>query len=179
MNHEHARAVTFALSGFLIVPWVLSVQDAWRTAARQQARGLLRPIPWQRVLSTAASFWVLAVLLTVLIRVLVQTVSPAPTPIDALPPPPEPAAPVFVPEPVVEPPPAVDVEAFQAREALRERVVGLVARAQLACQQENWQECRRLAEQALEMDETHRGAHTALVEALSGLSALENPEQEP
>lgn len=176
-NNEHSRAVTFALAGLFIVPWVVSVVDAFRTARRLDAKGHFIPAPARSFVGVIIGFWVLIGALGVLYTAVDRATEPDPVPDIVVVPPP-----AVVPAPVAEPDPQMEIEQArleeQQRVERRERVAGLVARARLACGAGDYVECRRLAEDALEVDESDPDAQRVHVEAVVGQSgsSIDYPE---
>ena len=177
-NGQPSRAVTFALAGLLVIPWGVSVFDAFKVARRQAERGIqIRPNP-RRVAGAVGGFWVLVLALFTLFSVAGRALKPE---VPELPPVASPA--VVQPQPTVVPVSAEDIQAQQAREQAEqaeqaERFAGLVARARIACDQGQYDECRSLAEQALAIDESSPVAQRVHVEAVVGQSGT-GPDAPP
>ncbi len=179
-NSEHSRAVTFALAGLFVVPWVVSVIDAFKRARSLDASGRFVPAPARTVVSVVIGFWGLVGALGVLYAAMDMATEPDPPPrVVVTPPSPAPREPVAAPDPQLERQRALIEE--QQRVERQERVAGLVARARLACDAGDYVECRRLAEDALEIDESDPGARRVHVEAVVGQSgsSIDYPQPEP
>jgi TM2 domain-containing membrane protein YozV len=176
-NNDPSRAVTFALAGLFVIPWVVSIADAYRTARDLNAKGRFVPAPARSVLGVVVGFWVLVGTLAVFYQAADRATEPDPLPDITVQP-----APVVVERVVPPPDPAIEEERVRNEEQERierqERVAGLVARARLACGIGDYVECRRLAEDALEVDESSPDAQRIHVEAVIGQSgsSVEYPE---
>lgn len=177
-NNEQGRAVTFALAGVLVVPWIFSVRDAWQDASSDKNRQRSGEPNLRAAVTVALTFWMLVGLFATLIWS-IDRATTNDTPVAQLAT--EPAA---LPEPAVVPLVEDPIATRDAQEAsadptlaraeLRERVAGLVARAQLACNGGEYVDCRELAEQALALDETDPGAHRVHVVAIDGISGFQD-----
>jgi hypothetical protein len=177
-NNEQGRAVTFALAGVLIVPWAFSVRDAWQDASSGLNRQRTGAPNVRAAVSVALTFWLLVGLFATLIWSIDRaTTNPTPAAqVAAAPVPfPEPAAVPVIEEPVAtQDAEEASADPTLARAELRDRVAGLVARAQLACNNAEYVDCRQLAEQALALDETDPGAHRIHVVAIDGISGFQD-----
>ena len=190
-NNQQGRALTFALAGVLVVPWLLSIREAWVDASRGMKSSAAAAPNVKAAATLAFTFWLLVGLFGTFIwsidrattdstSAVVSASPPAPARVFA----PAPAAsPLAVPR--AEEPPMVrelareaSGEPSTARAELRERIAGLVARAQLACNSGEYVDCRQLAEQALALDETDPGAHRVHVVAIEGISGFQERSDE-
>jgi hypothetical protein len=177
-NNQQARAVTFALAGVLIVPWLLSIRDAWLEAAAGINRKSAGTPNVRAAVSVALTFWLLVGLFGTFIWSIDRattdvTSSEAPTATAVQTP--VPSVPLREEQRETEEEIAREASADSAaaRADLRERVAGLVARAQIACNTGEYVDCRQLAEQALALDETDPGAHRVHVVAVEGISGFQ------
>ena len=76
--------------------------------------------------------------------------------------------------------PAPDPTAASAQPPTEEQVRLLVDRAQAACRTAEFQRCKELADQALDLDETNRAAQAAHIQAVTAISAQAGrPAQTP
>jgi len=177
-HNQQGRAVTFALAGVLIVPWIVSIRDAWNDGARiQRTPGPSTPNV-KAAATVAFTFWLLAGLFGTFIWSIDLATTDTTAAVDA--PPmnerlqvPPVSSPPQQPAMVQESDREASAEPAVARAELRERIAGLVARAQLACNSGEYVDCRQLAEQALALDETDPGAHRVHVVAIEGISGFQ------
>lgn len=161
-NGEVARGLTFALLAPFGLPWLWSVADAWRVAARQPST----PVPpIRRIAGVGALGWLLVAAL-LLVWTTVDRLTERPPPESAV-------VAVAPPRPARReaPRPAIDETPAQSREAREVAVQGLLEQAQAACAEGVWAVCRSLAEQALDQDETNRDARRLHVWAVAALHA--------
>jgi TM2 domain-containing membrane protein YozV len=181
-NNQQGRALTFALAGVLVVPWLLSIREAWVDAARGMKSPAAAAPNVKAAATVAFTFWLLVGLFGTFIWSIDRATTDSTSAVVSASPP----APAFAPAqsplavPRAEEPPMARELAREAsgepstdRAELRERIAGLVARAQLACNSGEYVDCRQLAEQALALDETDPGAHRVHVVAIEGISAFQ------
>ncbi|MBU6161027.1 MAG: hypothetical protein KGO50_07890 [Myxococcales bacterium] len=177
-NNQQGRAVTFALAGVLIVPWLVSIRDAWNDAARSHRTPGPTTPNVKAAATVAFTFWLLAGLFGTFIWSIDLATTDTTSSVVA-PPMNEPVQVPLVASPaqqsamVRESDREASAEPAADRAELRERIAGLVARAQLACNSGEYVDCRQLAEQALALDETDPGAHRVHVVAIEGISGFQ------
>lgn len=166
-NGQVERGVTFALAGVFIVPWFWSIADAVQVAtARQRKPKSNVPGALKARLAIVAGFWTgIAVLLFLAGAVRDAAERNAVRPVFT--------TQVGLPTAPAAPPtheasgPEIDDGPARQRAAQRLAVAELVDRARLACLNERFVECRDLAEQALELDDSSREAQTLHVQAIA------------
>jgi hypothetical protein len=177
-NGQSRRALMFALGAPLVVPWLWSVADA--VFVGQRIADSRRPPPPDSTvarLAHVAAFWGLLMLALVVFPAL-RPAPAAPTsegPV-MLAPAPEPLRPnSAAPGPGTEPTPRPEIDEQPAtdRAERQAQVDALLAMARSACADERFIECRRLATEALELDESSREAQFVHARAVAGLFAVD------
>jgi len=164
-NDEHARAVSFALGGPFVVPWVMSVIDAVRSA--REARGSTRSPQLLHSLGFGVLYWVALAGVVAALYGVHQWTRPSNSASH------QSGVAHAVTGPAntestdtAEP----DLSVIQDREAERTEINRLLIQAQLACERRRFEECRELAEMALDIDEVDPLARRLHVRAIAAQS---------
>jgi hypothetical protein len=153
-----------ALLGVLVIPWIYSVFDAWDRAEeiRDGGRGLERASTAGQRLIHAVGFWAVAGVIAA------GVVSFEPSVIGRLD---NVATSVSPSRPAMRSVAEVPAGNLAEHDARRALLGQLVRDADAACAAGNYLECKQLAEQALEIDETYRPAHSTYIKAVAALGA--------
>lgn len=169
-NHEFGRALTFALTSFLVLPWLVSVFDAWRRAS-EISEEPPRVVPdTGGAARLAAGFWIAVIVAAASLTLAHRLTLPDPAAIEALGAdndvdiaPPTPVGPETEPS-------ALEAELQARLDEDRAEAQRLVVEARRSCDTGDFHRCRLLAETALDRDEANADAMRLLVDAVAGLS---------
>ena len=171
-NGERGRAVTFALAGVFVLPWVLSVVDAVRVAgALREGKRRGKPQATKLSLTIVAGWWVFVVVAALGIQAIDRATT---RPVIVVDPPTvdSPAGSGVADDPEdPNPVPEVDRGPAEHRAEIRRQVDALVLEARRACAAGRCEECVRLVEEALELDESSRAAQQLHVEAVTAIGS--------
>lgn len=179
-NGDLQRGITFALSGLFVIPWFYSIFDAVSRAADLRSRGRIpRSAPWKPRVILVLGFWCGAVVLLAAGSLLVRALEDPP----ARSAPEEVASSVPTVRPVAQARPAATIEEpagdespAEIRAAERREVSAILEIAAVACAEARYLECRRLTEQALEIDDSSRDAQRMHAQAIAGVFAVDMAE---
>jgi hypothetical protein len=171
-NGQPARGVTFALAGILVIPWFVSIFDAVRVSrALRDGRRRGRPQATRTSLMIVVGWWGFVVASLFGVQALDRVTTPPPIVVEP------PTVDRFegsgVPHRDVDPNPGPEVDRGPAeqRAEIRRQVDVLVYEARSACEAGRCDECVRIVEEALVLDESSRAAQQLHVEAIAALGA--------
>ncbi len=169
-NHEFGRALTFALTSFLVVPWIASVVDAWRRAAEISEEPPRVAPDTSGAARLAAGFWIAAIIAATSLTLAHRLTLPDQGAIEALGAdndvdiaPPTPVGPESESS-------ALEAQLEAQLDEDRAEAQRLVIEARRSCDTGDYHRCRLLAETALDRDEANADAMRLLVDAVAGLS---------